>query len=106
MNNPIVIDLRQGMDPMAIVNELTYQNYAHNRKISPDITPEQWEKVYGDESPQMEERFQNETKPANDVPLYTRCLQCGSQWDGDHVVGYCSPDCEDRHLAAEKDGNN
>jgi hypothetical protein len=43
-----------------MVSELTYMNYAHNRNISPEITPERWEKVYGPRTPEMELRYQNE----------------------------------------------
>ena len=39
------------MDPMAIVQDLTFQNYAHNRRISPHVTPERWERVYGPSRP-------------------------------------------------------
>ena len=60
MNKQIVIDLREGIDPMKIVNELTYQNYAHNRKIAPHVTPERWVKAFGPSVTQMEERLQNE----------------------------------------------
>ena len=42
-----------------IVSELTYRSYAHNRMISPEITPERWAKVFAGAA-QMEERFQKE----------------------------------------------
>lgn len=43
-----------------LVDELTYINYRYNREISPHITPERWEKSYGPQVRQMEERFQRE----------------------------------------------
>lgn len=46
--------------PTQIVSDLTYINYAHNRRMSPHITPEQWAQIYGPSTPAMEERFQKE----------------------------------------------
>lgn len=43
-----------------IICWLTYSNYAHNRRISPHVTPEQWEKVYGSDSPKLEAAYQRE----------------------------------------------
>ena len=42
-----------------LVDELTYANYAHNRQRSPDLTPEQWTKVYSNVY-QLEARYQQE----------------------------------------------
>jgi hypothetical protein len=47
-------------DPRSIVDELTFQNYKHNRTITPETTPEQWAKVYGQKTAEMELRFQAE----------------------------------------------
>lgn len=46
--------------PDDIVSDLTYRNYAYNRDISPDITPERWEKIYGPVTQAMEKRYQKE----------------------------------------------
>ncbi len=48
------------MTPREIVDYLTYQNYAHNRRISPNVTPAQWEKVYGPSVWDLEEQYQAE----------------------------------------------
>ena len=45
-----------------LVADLTYLNYAHNRRLAPHITPHQWEKVYGPRTMLMEERYQQEPK--------------------------------------------
>ncbi len=45
---------------LCIVSDLTYRNYCHNRKMSPDVSPERWEKMYGASAPAMEIRFQEE----------------------------------------------
>ena len=45
---------------LGIVDDLTYGNYAHNRRRSPEVTPERWIKVYGEPAVQMEERFKRE----------------------------------------------
>jgi hypothetical protein len=47
-------------DPQACVDFLTYCNYAHNRELSPGVSPEQWEKVYGPNTKEMERRYQAE----------------------------------------------
>ena len=33
--------------PQDIVDSLIYRSYAHNRDISPDVTPERWARVFG-----------------------------------------------------------
>jgi len=43
-----------------LVNELVYSNYRYNREISPHITPERWEKVYGAPTKELEKRYQKE----------------------------------------------
>jgi hypothetical protein len=49
------------MTPDDIVSDLTYMSYAHNRDISPDITPERWARIFGEELTQrMERRYQQE----------------------------------------------
>lgn len=47
------------MEAQELVDELTYRNYMYNRGLAPEITPEQWEDVYG-ETAAMEERYQKE----------------------------------------------
>ena len=48
------------MTPIDIVDELTYRSYAHNRRLSPDVSPERWMAVFGEDAAQMEERFTND----------------------------------------------
>ena len=43
-----------------LTDELTYANYAHNRRICPGVTVERWAKVYGPSAYDMENRFQRE----------------------------------------------
>lgn len=52
------------MDSSAqLVSDLTYLNYAHNRRISPDVSPERWARIYGaDKVNSMEARFQSEAE--------------------------------------------
>ena len=54
-------DLETGLTPSEIADELTYINYAHNRRLSPHISPERWEKVYPN-AQALEARFQEESK--------------------------------------------
>ena len=46
-----------------LIAELTYRNYAHNRRRSPRITPEDWARIYPD-AEAMERRFQEEEENA------------------------------------------
>lgn len=53
----------------AVIDELVYRNYAHNRRQNPSISPERMAKVY-DNAEAMEKRFQEEsariaTQPAS-----------------------------------------
>ena len=48
------------MTPNQLVNELAYRNYRHNRELSPNITPERWNAVYGDATAKMEGWYQCE----------------------------------------------
>jgi hypothetical protein len=57
---PMIHTTQGPMKPEQIVNYLTYCNYRHNRTISPHVTPEQWEKVYGPNTPTMERCYQEE----------------------------------------------
>jgi hypothetical protein len=43
-----------------LIGDLTYSCYAHNRRISPKVTPEQWSAVFGPKTAELELRFQNE----------------------------------------------
>lgn len=42
-----------------LLDELLYINYAHNRDVSPHVTPEQWAKIYPG-ADQLEARYQAE----------------------------------------------
>jgi len=46
--------------PQAVVDELTYRNYAYNRGIAPEITALEWVRVYGPAALEMEKRYQEE----------------------------------------------
>ncbi len=37
-----------------LIERLQYVNYCHNRHNAPEITPEQWQKVYGDKVEEFE----------------------------------------------------
>lgn len=50
------------LDALDIVSELTYRSYAHNRRITPAVSAERWELVFGPNAKQMEQRFQDERK--------------------------------------------
>jgi len=43
-----------------VVSELTYLSYAHNRCLSPEITPERWARIFGEHTAELEARFQAE----------------------------------------------
>ena len=45
------------MTPSQVVDYLTYANYAHNRRMSPEISPERWANIYPDAA-KLEAKFQ------------------------------------------------
>lgn len=46
-------------DLMSTANELVYASYAHNRRISPEVSPQRWAQIYKNAA-EMETRFQSE----------------------------------------------
>ena len=48
------------MSPTEIVDELTYRNYRYNRRLCPEITAQEWVRVYGPAALTMEGRYQEE----------------------------------------------
>lgn len=51
-----------------IIDGLTYGSYKANRGYSPDITPEQWQKIYpAGTVASMEERYQKEMNPSDQI---------------------------------------
>jgi hypothetical protein len=44
--------------PQFFIDHLIYCSYRHNRELTPEITPAQWEKIFGSKTKQLEERFQ------------------------------------------------
>lgn len=48
------------LNPLEIIDRLTYISYATNRDAAPHITPNSWEKVYGPEVDSMEAQYQAE----------------------------------------------
>jgi hypothetical protein len=54
------IELNDAVDNcLAVIGTLTYLNYCHNRRLSPDITPEQFKLVY-ENVEEMEILYQKE----------------------------------------------
>lgn len=47
------------MDPLGLIDELTYSSYAHNRDVAPHITPASWARVYP-KAAELEARYQAE----------------------------------------------
>lgn len=43
-----------------VLDNLTYASYRSNRLDNPEVTVERWTKLYGSDTPRMEERFQAE----------------------------------------------
>lgn len=41
-----------------LISDLNYINYATNRKLSPEISPERWAAIYGSQSAEFEKRYQ------------------------------------------------
>jgi len=70
------------MTPAEIVADLTYSCYAYNRTISPDITPERWERVFGSRTMAMEARYQKERQPK---PV---AVESASSYNPDALVEY------------------
>jgi hypothetical protein len=49
------------MDPTAaLIDRLTYINYAANRDSFPHLTPQSWKRIYGEAVDGMEARYQQE----------------------------------------------
>lgn len=46
-------------NPAALIDYLTYRSYAHNREISPHITPERWRAIFSNVDA-MEQEYQAE----------------------------------------------
>ena len=46
--------------PQQFIDKLIYSNYRYNRGLSPETTPESWEKIFGPKTAQMEQRYQQE----------------------------------------------
>ncbi len=66
-----VVDIRELHEEeiTSLIDNLTYSSYKVNRGYSPETTPEQWARIYGDTSA-MEKRFQNEKLLANALPRF------------------------------------
>ena len=45
-------------NPKEAIGLFTFASYVHNRKISPEVSPEQWEKIYGPTTLAMEAKYQ------------------------------------------------
>jgi hypothetical protein len=48
--------------PTTLVDTLTYSSYAHNRQLTPYVTPEQWRVVFGERTAALEARYQDECR--------------------------------------------
>ena len=51
--------MREALTPAGLVDELTYISYAHNRKLSPEVSSERWAAIYPNAAA-MERRYQEE----------------------------------------------
>ena len=49
-------------DMAELIDSLTYSSYRHNREISPEVTPERWQKVFGPSTDAMEQKYQGEKR--------------------------------------------
>jgi len=49
-------------DLLQLIDDLTYRNYAHNRRLAPEVSAESWQKVYGLDVVGFEARYQAEQK--------------------------------------------
>jgi hypothetical protein len=49
--------IEEGSRREGLVDYLSYQCYAHNRRISPHVSPYEWESVFGKDTAKMELRF-------------------------------------------------
>ena len=78
--DPGFIPTNEGqMTPEDIIDHLTYSNYAFNRDISPNVTPEQWAKLFGvEQTKAMEHHYQYEINQKT-RPLYMKTEDGG--WD-------------------------
>ena len=78
--DPGFIPTNEGqMTPEDIIDHLTYSNYAFNRDISPNETPEQWAKLVGvEQTKAMEHHYQYEINQKT-RPLYMKTEDGG--WD-------------------------
>lgn len=44
----------------ALMGDLVYKSYAFNRDQAPDITPQSWKKIFGEEVDEFEAKYQAE----------------------------------------------
>ena len=79
---------RLNATPEKLVDDLIYFNYRHNRTISPEVTPERWEKIYGPNTMAMEERFQAEPPQEQTV-----AQECPAVHGEDCTDDHCQCDC-------------
>ena len=56
-----IIDVTRD-DPTAVVGDLIYVAYRFNRNRSPDVTPEQWARVFFPGAAALEARYQAEPR--------------------------------------------
>jgi hypothetical protein len=45
-----------------LIDSLTYSSYAHNRQLTPSVTPEQWSAIFGERTAILERRYQDECR--------------------------------------------
>jgi hypothetical protein len=55
-----VENLNDSLEPQAVVDELTYLTYAHNRNHAPHASPEDWRCIFGNKIDALEARYQRE----------------------------------------------
>jgi len=47
-------------DAADLIDELTFQSYAYNRRFSPHLSVESWRRIFGSQTDLLEARFQLE----------------------------------------------
>lgn len=81
------------MNAEDLILNLTYINYAHNRTISPDVTPERWGRIYGVQAvEEMEERYQRDLSAHVEPELHS-CKMCGDLFDPADLSNRTCSDC-------------
>ena len=49
------------LNDLALVDDLMYASYSHQRQLFPEVAAERWQKIYGPSAVEMESRYQKES---------------------------------------------